>query len=266
MCGGVRRALRLAEQTLADNPGAPVFSLGPLVHNPDVVEDLRHRGLIPVADVADVREGLIILRAHGVGPSVRAACERPGIRCVDATCPDVLRVHRLVREQDGRGGRVIVVGDPAHAEVRGIAEHARDVAVISSEEEARTVPLSPATLVVSQTTLSRALYGEVCAILRDRMPGIRVQDTTCAATEKRTESLLHLAAEVDAVLVVGGRNSANTRRLHEAVRATGKPAWHIERAADIPAEIRAFRSVGIGAGASTPDRLIDEVEAALRAL
>jgi 4-hydroxy-3-methylbut-2-en-1-yl diphosphate reductase len=219
-----------------------------------------------VEDVSQVREGVVVLRAHGVGPAVRRACQRPGIRCVDATCPDVLRVHALVRDQDGRGGQVIVVGDPAHAEVRGIAAHARNVLIISSEEEARSAPVAADALVVSQTTLARVLYERVCAILSERMPGIRVHDTTCAATEKRTESLLRLAAEVDAVLVIGGRASANTRRLYEAVCATGKPAWHVERAADIPAEIRHYRSVGIGAGASTPDRLIDEVEAALLAL
>jgi (E)-4-hydroxy-3-methyl-but-2-enyl pyrophosphate reductase len=266
MCSGVRRAIRLAEKTLAENPGVPVWSLGPLVHNPDVVEGLRARGLRPVEDASRVTGGIVVLRAHGVGPSVRAACARPGLSCVDATCPDVLRVHALAREQAARGGRLYVVGDPDHAEVRGIAEHASDVIVVSSVEEARSVPAAAGSLAVAQTTVARPRYEQVCAALRARMPDLRAADTTCAATERRTESLLRLAAEVDAVLVVGGRNSANTARLAEAVRAMGKPCWHIEGAAEIPADIGKYGSVGIGAGASTPDSVIEEVEARLRTL
>lgn len=263
MCKGVRRALRLVEETLARNPGTPAYSLGPLVHNPAVVEDLKARGLTPVDDLSTVREGIVIIRTHGIGPGQRRQCERPGIHCIDATCRHVLHVHKLVRDHDAAGRQVVIAGDPLHAEVRGIAEHAKNAVVVATEAEAEQVPLSPGALVVSQTTMTRSEFERITAVLRRREPSLHVEDTTCAATERRLESLQRLAVQVDALLVIGGRQSANTRRLFEAATATGRPSWHIEGAGDIPSSIRSFARVGITAGASTPDRVIDEVEEAL---
>ena len=264
LCTGVRRALRMAERALAENPGAPLYSLGPLIHNSRVVEELRARGLTPVDDISQVTAGIVIIRAHGIGPEQRRACGKPDVRCIDATCPKVLRIQEMVRHYDEEGYLVIIAGDPQHGEVRGIRGFARRSFVVASRAEAETVALGGPAVVVSQTTLPRAQYAGICEVLKGRDPGVLIQDTSCVATETRQESLLRLVARVDAIVVIGGRESANTRWLHQAALATGRPAWHVEGAADLPPEIRRFDRVGISAGASTPDRIIDEVEKALR--
>jgi 4-hydroxy-3-methylbut-2-enyl diphosphate reductase len=266
VCMGVRRALAIVEQVLAESPGTPVATLGPLIHNRRVVEDFRTRGVTPVEDPFEVDRGILIIRAHGVGPDMRSRCDRAGLRCVDATCPHVLRIHRTVEEHDARGTHTIIVGDAGHGEVKGIRGYARSATVIATEEEARSIPIPPRCIVVSQTTFPRAAYGVICGILRDRDPSLVVFETTCSATEERQESVRRLAADVEAILVIGGRESANTRWLFEAARATGRPAWQIEGAADIPSEVSGFARVGISAGASTPDAVVDEVQKALQAM
>jgi 4-hydroxy-3-methylbut-2-en-1-yl diphosphate reductase len=274
VCMGVRRALAIVEKILEESPGVPVATLGPLIHNRRVVEDFRARGVIPVDDPSQVESGILVIRAHGVGPDVRGRCAREGLSCVDATCPHVLRIHRTVRRHDALGFHVIIVGDEGHGEVQGIRGYARDAEVIASEEQARVARLPPRTVVVSQTTFSRAAYGRICDALRSREPsaecaggaGVIVFDTTCSATEERQESVARLAAAVEAILVIGGSESANTRWLFEAARATGRPAWRIEGASDIPAEVSRFSRVGISAGASTPDAVVDEVQLALEAM
>ncbi len=266
LCTGVRRALRMAEEALAENPGLPLYSLGPLIHKSRVGEELGARGLTPVDDLSAVKEGIVIIRAHGVGPRERVACRQPGVRCIDATCPKVLRIQEMVRRYDDEGYLVVIAGDPAHGEVKGIRGFARRSVVVESVAEAEKVPLGGPVVVVSQTTLPRSRYAGICRALKSRDPGVLVQDTSCVATETRQESIARLAARVDALLVIGGKESANTRWLFQSAVATGRPAWHIEGASELPPGIGGFARVGISAGASTPDRIIDEVEGALRAL
>ncbi len=266
VCMGVKRALGIVEGVLAANPGTPIFTLGPLIHNRRVVDEFRARGVVPVEDLAEVREGIVIIRAHGIGPDQLSRCRHMGLRCVDATCPHVQRIHEKVREFNAKGFRAIIVGDAAHGEVKGIRGYARSSSVIATVEEAETVALSSPSIVVSQTTFARAAYMRIAAVLQRRDPGILVFETTCAATETRQESVVRLAAGVEALLVIGGRESANTRWLFEAARATGRPSWQIEGVEDIPAEMRGFARVGISAGASTPDNAVDEVEKALLAM
>jgi 4-hydroxy-3-methylbut-2-en-1-yl diphosphate reductase len=263
LCTGVRRALQLVEEVLAREPGTLVQTLGPLIHNPRVVEQLRARGVVPVNDASELRDGVVIVRTHGIGPAQRKQCEKPGVRCVDATCAHVTRIHRMVLEYDAKGYSVIVAGDPEHEEVKGIRGYARQSRVVASPSQAEETLLDGPTLVVGQTTLTSAEYAAICAVLVKRKPDVVVQHTLCSATEGRQESLRDLAAQVDAILVIGGKQSANTRRLFQTALAAGKPAWHIESAAQIPAEIASCGRVGLSAGASTPDDAIDEVELAL---
>lgn len=265
MCGGVHRALTVVDRALEDPAAVPVHTLGELVHNSKVVEEYRARGVVPVNDPAEVASGTIVIRTHGVGPEMHAACERPGVRCVDATCPNVLTIQRLVRERHAQGWSVIVVGDARHDEVRGIAGYAPGCRIVGSAEEAGAATLAGRLFVVGQTTLARSEYERVCAVLRSRSPDLEAADTTCPSTEARRDSLLRLAAEVDALLIVGSAESANARWLHRAAVATGRPSWLIDGAEAIPAEVRSFGSVGLSASASTPDYLIDEVERALLA-
>jgi 4-hydroxy-3-methylbut-2-enyl diphosphate reductase len=265
MCSGVRRALALVDRALDENPGIPVASLGPLVHNPSVVAEYLARGVTPVEDPSELTAGILVLRTHGVAPLVRASFEKPGLRIVDATCPRVRRIHDRVVDRGAKGFTIVIAGDPAHDEVRGIAGHARNPVIIGTAGEAEEARIAMPAFVVGQTTLARDAYRRICAVLRRRFPGIVIADTTCPSTERRRESAVRLAAEVDAVLVIGGTASANTRWLFEAARSTGRPSWLIESASELPDGIEGYRRVGITAGASTPDRLVDEVEAALAA-
>jgi 4-hydroxy-3-methylbut-2-enyl diphosphate reductase len=169
-----------------------------------------------------------------------------------------------VEQYDASGFSVVIVGDPEHDEVKGIRGYAPESQVVTSPSEAEEVPLHGPTLVVGQTTLTIAEYSDICTILSRRKPDIVIQETLCSATESRQKSLRALAAQVDALLVIGGRQSANTRRLFQTAVATGKPSWHIESAAEIPEAVRACARVGLSAGASTPDDAIEEVERALR--
>ncbi len=243
-----------------------MYTLGPLIHNPRVVEEYRRRGVVAVAGLSEVGRGIVIIRAHGIGPEERRECTREGVTCVDATCPDVLRVQDLVRDHAARGFGVVVVGDPAHVEVRGIRGYAPGSVVVSSEDAAEAVTLSGPCIAVGQTTFPRDRFLRIAEILRRRIPGLDVHETSCPATERRQQSLVDLARRVEAIVVVGGRDSANTRWLHQVAVGTGRPAWHVEGAVDLPPDIGRFRTVGISAGASTPESLIAEVEAALAAL
>jgi (E)-4-hydroxy-3-methyl-but-2-enyl pyrophosphate reductase len=262
-CRGVQRALAIVERTLAEHPGEPVYTLGPLIHNPRVVEEYRRRGVVPVDSLSEVAQGIVIIRAHGIGPEERRECRREGVMCVDATCPDVLRVQDLVRDHAARGDGVVIVGDPSHVEVKGIRGYAPGSVVVSTEDEANAVAITGPCIAVGQTTFPRDRFRRIAEILRRKIPGLRVHETCCPATERRQQSLVDLARKVEAIVVVGGKESANTRWLHQVAVATGRPAWHVEGAADLPPDIGRFRIVGISAGASTPESLIAEVEAAL---
>lgn len=262
-CRGVQRALAIVEHTLAEHPGEPVYTLGPLIHNPRVVEEYRRRGAVPVASLSDVERGIVVIRAHGIGPDERRRCGREGVTCVDATCPDVLRVQELVRDHAARGVGVVVVGDPSHVEVRAVRGYAPDSVVVSTESEAEAVTFPGPCIAVGQTTFPRDRYLRIAEVLRRCIPGLEVHETSCPATERRQQSLVELARKVEAIVVVGGKESANTRWLHQVAIATGRPAWHVEGADDLPPDIGAFSTVGISAGASTPESIIAEVEAAL---
>jgi 4-hydroxy-3-methylbut-2-enyl diphosphate reductase len=265
-CHGVQRALAILERTLAEHPGAPVYTLGPLIHNARVVEEYRRRGVVPVGSLSEVGRGIVVIRAHGIGPEERRQCAREGITCVDATCPDVLRVQDVVRDHAARGHAVVIVGDPSHVEVKGIRGYAPGAVVVSTEESAAEIDLAAPCIVVGQTTFPRDRFRRIAGILGGRIPDLEVFETSCPATERRQQSLVDLAGRVEAIVVVGGKESANTRRLHQVAVATGRPAWHVEGAADLPPDIGRFRTVGVSAGASTPESLIAEVEAALAPL
>lgn len=266
VCRGVSRALEMVERTLEENPGTPIFTLGPLIHNPRVVEEFRARGVVPVKDVGEIDRGIVVIRSHGIGPEETRRVRESGLTCVDATCPHVRRAQRTVREHSARGYAAIIVGDAGHGEVQGIRGYADRSFVIDSAAQARSMEIPPRAIVVCQTTFDRTRYREICAVLRERSPDILVFDTGCSATEKRRESVAALAARVDAIVVIGGKQSANTRWLYQAALSTGRPAWHVEGADDIPAEVSRHERVGLSAGASTPESIIDEVEKALLAM
>ena len=270
-CYGVQRALDMADEVIAD--GSRAYTLGPLIHNPQVVADLAARGAEAVDSVEEIRweraadagalaEGAataagdapaVVIRSHGVTPQVLAAVEDRGFTVVDATCPHVSRAQHAAAELAGEGCRVIVVGEAGHPEVEGLRAWA--------EEAGGKVD------VVAQTTQRRENLEAVVAALREAGLEPIVKNTICSATRQRQEAAADLASAVDAMVVIGGRNSSNTTRLAEVCALTCPRTFHIESTDELDPEAFAdCRRVGVTAGASTPENQIAAVEAFLRAL
>lgn len=267
VCYGVERALGMAEKA-ADEARKPVNTLGPLIHNPLVVNDLESIGVSTASSVSEVEEGTLIIRAHGVVPSVVEDARTRGLDVLDATCPYVKKVHnaaeRLVRE----GYQLIVVGESGHPEVEGIMGHAGDDAhVVSVPGDLDAIDLSRKVGVVVQTTQTPGALADVVAELSKRTMDLRVINTICSATQERQDSAAELARRVDAMIVVGGKNSGNTRRLSEICTAACPKTHHIEDASEIEAAwFDGVSHIGVTAGASTPASHIERALVRMRSL
>jgi 4-hydroxy-3-methylbut-2-en-1-yl diphosphate reductase len=264
-CMGVQRAVGLALDTAGRESG-PVFTLGPLIHNPQAVRELADKGVVAISEAeldGRVEGRPVVIRAHGVPPELRERLASLGARVVDATCPRVLASQRRARDFALRGYAVVIAGDAGHGEVTGIAGYAPGAVVVGGPDEARAAPLHGPIALIAQTTIKKEEYEAIRAALAERFPLLEVVDSICPCTEDRLDALADLAAEVDAIVIVGGRNSANTARLLATARGLGKPAWLVETAEELPEEAFGYARVGLSAGASTPERLILEVEEAL---
>ncbi len=257
-CFGVRRAIEMARRAAAD--GDLVYSLGPLIHNRQAVEELRRQGVVPVEGPDDVPDGArVMIRTHGAGPDVYEALEARGLQPLDATCPFVKRAHDAARRFHQEGYQVLVLGDREHPESQGIVQQAAGAATIVSEPE-EVEGLAPRAAIVCQTTQRRENLQALVAAVLPRVQELRVANTICDATTQRQEASAALAAQVDLVVVVGGYHSANTRRLAEICGAGGVPTHHVEVPEELePGWFRDARVVGITAGASTPDDLLRAV-------
>lgn len=269
-CMGVRRAVEAAEQALLDNPIRPVYSYGPLIHNPSALERLAAEGVVIVDGKnlplpADFGGASVIIRAHGVPPDEREELVRRHAKIVDATCPRVLLSQRRARDYHERGYTVYLAGDRNHGEISGIAGYAPECIVLENSADAERLAMYPEKAVlISQTTIKQSEYDAIAAVLSAKIADLIVLNTICPATRERQEALEELCHEVDGVMVIGGRNSANTRRLFDTARQLSRNAWLIETPAEIPGEAYSLERIGITAGASTPDEVIDAVEQALQ--
>lgn len=258
-CYGVRRAVDSAIAS-ADTPGGTV-TLGPIIHNPQMVEKLKDMGI----GVADSLEGLdaktVIIRSHGVGPQVYQDAEAKGINLLDATCPHVRKVREAVLEFAREGRRIVIVGEADHPEVRGVREWGGDRAqVISNAAEAEALPYGDNIGVVAQTTFQNSIFEELVEIIKTKAPDVAIRSTICAATEDRQQAVRELCKEVDIIVVVGGKNSGNTKRLAEIAREEGKKVILVEVASELdPNDFLGMDVAGITAGASTPDDIIQSV-------
>ena len=272
-CFGVRRAVELAEKALAENPGKKVYSLGPLIHNENALSALEAKGLriLEEADISALEEGsVVIIRAHGVAPSVTDALEAKKCKIIDATCPRVKASQKMVERYSSENDYVVLTGDRNHGEVIGIAGYAgENFAQIQdyTEAEVFNIPESDKTNVIllSQTTYSPKEFEKIEALFRTKFRNLAVMNTICPATNERQQALLELCSKVDGVLVIGGKTSANTKRLYQTAAANCKLAAHIQSAEDIPPDFLKLEKIGITAGASTPDEIIEEVERKLEA-
>lgn len=266
-CWGVSRAFEKVMRIAENEPGQrPVYTYGPLIHNPQAVEVLEQKGIHVLVEVPQKLQGTIVIRTHGVPPQERRRLEATGASICDATCPDVGMIQGTVRKHLRQGYFIIIIGDREHPEVKallGFAEKNGSCIISVGEIERLPADLSKV-CVVSQSTQQRKKFEELVALIRNRYPEAVVFDTICRSTNIRQEEVRELAKEVDAMVVVGGRNSSNTNRLAEISREMGTPTFLIESDEEIEAEkFRQFDSIGVTAGASTPKWVIEQVVARL---
>ena len=271
MCFGVRDAIDLALDLTRQGP---LTILGDLVHNPDVVARLDAAGAVRARDRRDVRTPAVLLTAHGTADRVKRQLGEQGLEVHDATCPLVARVHLALARLVAEGRHPVVIGQPRHVEVRGLVGDLDDCTVVNdvadlAQLDARLEHDPAARLgVVAQTTQPLERVQELVAALRARFPraDVRFLDTVCQPTKDRQEALRRLAAECDAVVVVGGPDSNNSRKLAELARQLGRPAYQVANAAELrPEWFPAGAVVGLTAGTSTPDEVIEGVRAWLEA-
>ncbi|NLA59438.1 MAG: bifunctional 4-hydroxy-3-methylbut-2-enyl diphosphate reductase/30S ribosomal protein S1 [Firmicutes bacterium] len=260
-CFGVKRAIETAVKTAEENKGVPIHTLGPLIHSPQTVARLSELG-IQVADrIEDIDSGVVIIRSHGVPPQTMERAQGKGLQVVDATCPFVVRAMTWAAQLREDGYQVVIVGDREHPEVIAILGATDNTGIlVGTPEEAAALPACEAYGVVAQKTQSLSNVRACIAELVGEAREVKCYDTICTATARRQQAARDLASRVDVMLVVGGRNSANTTRLAQICQESGARTYHIETADEIePRWFRPGDKVGVTAGASTPNWLIEEV-------
>jgi 4-hydroxy-3-methylbut-2-enyl diphosphate reductase len=248
-----------------------VYTFGPIVHNDYVVDDLKAKGvevLNSVEELEALESGTVIIRAHGVGRKIYELLDRPGIHVVDATCPFVKKIHRLVQEEQEKGRRVLIVGDPNHPEVQGIRGWGDErIIILENEDSIEKLPLNPLEpmSIVAQTTFNYNKFQKLVEKIVKKGYDINVLNTICNATQERQVEAKRIASQVDAMLVIGGEHSSNTQKLYEICQKECKNTYFIKTLDDFNPEcVNSVRSVGITAGASTPKKFIEEVHTNVR--
>lgn len=267
-CFGVKRAVAMAERAIGAH--RKICSLGSIIHNKQVVDDLARRGLAVVKSVDGIRNGAVLISSHGISPKIARQIRRKGLKIVDTTCPFVLNAQRIAQRLGEEGYAVVIVGDAKHPEVRALVDFApKGATVVRDRAEARALRLrkDARVSVISQTTQSTANFLEaVKAIIEKKPKELRVFNTICSDAEDRQRLARSLAARVDLMLVIGGRHSANTKRLYEVCKEVLDNTRLIETEDEVErAWFRKVRSVGITSGASTPDWVVDKVALAVTA-
>ncbi len=264
-CFGVKRAVDTVYEQAGS--GRKIYSYGPIIHNEEVVRDLERKGVHVIQGVAELdalQEGVVIIRSHGVPKNISRSIENKGLVCIDATCPFVKRIHGIVEKESRAGRQIVIIGSPLHPEVEGIMGWSETPAVvIASEEDARNF-ISPADrdiCIVSQTTFNYNKFQELVEIIQEKGYNTSVVNTICNATEERQTEAKTIASQVDAMIVIGGAHSSNTRKLYEICRQECENTYFIQTLDDLQLDFpdSVFR-VGITAGASTPNNIIEEVQ------
>ncbi|MFQ6111523.1 MAG: 4-hydroxy-3-methylbut-2-enyl diphosphate reductase, partial [Nitrospinota bacterium] len=259
-CMGVRRAVEIVLDTANKNKGE-IFTRGPLIHNPQVLELLEGKQVRALEEGERPQGGTVVIRAHGVPPEVRQEIRSWGVELKDATCPKVARVQGIIKKHAHQGYYTVIVGDKGHPEVAGLLGYAEGRGhVIGSPEEIESLPPAEKVCVVAQTTQNTVLFDSIEKALRDRFPEAKIFNTICDSTQKRQEEVQALSRSVDAMVVVGGRMSGNTKRLAELSASQGTPTYLVETEEELgPELLKGYRTIGITAGASTPHWMIRRV-------
>ena len=264
-CFGVKRAVdKVYEQT---EKGKRIYTYGPIIHNEEVVKDLEKKGVKVLESKEELKalsEGSVVIRSHGVPKEIYDLIEEKGLECIDATCPFVKRIHNIVQKESEEGRRIIIVGNNGHPEVEGIKGWSKTTAVvIESQEEAENFKAKEdeKLCIVSQTTFNYKKFKELVEIFQKKGYDIIVANTICNATEERQKEASELAAKVDAMIVIGGTHSSNTRKLYELCKSECENTYYIQTLENLQLELpNSVELVGITAGASTPNKIIEEVQ------
>ena len=271
-CFGVRRAVDTVYEQVERRNGK-IYTFGPIIHNEEVVADLEEKGVCVVETIQELkkcRDGTVIIRSHGVGKSVYELLEAENIPYVDATCPFVQKIHRIVEQYSREGCHVLIIGNENHPEVEGIkgwSANTAETSVISTVEEADEFALETGkkVCIVSQTTFNNKKFQELVEIISKKGYDIIVLNTICNATQERQTEAKAIAAEVEAMIVVGGKNSSNTQKLFEICKKECENTCYIQTLKDLDlSKLWSINSVGITAGASTPNKIIEEVQKNVR--
>ena len=264
-CFGVKRAVEQVYDQIGKDE--PIYTYGPIIHNEEVVKDLEKKGVRVIeseAELASLTEGNVVIRSHGVPKKIYDLMEKQGLTCVDATCPFVKKIHGIVSKESAAGKHIIIIGNPNHPEVEGIKGWCNgEVNVIESVQEAEKYdfPMDKSICIVSQTTFNYKKFQELVEIFQKKGYDISVVNTICNATEERQREARRIAADVDSMIVIGGTHSSNTRKLYEICSEECENTYFIQTLDDLHLDLaKSTRLVGITAGASTPNNIIEEVQ------
>lgn len=260
-CFGVKRALDLVNRALNSSKG-PIYTLGPLIHNAEVVKILEEKGVIAKSDLKDIKEGTVVFRTHGVLKEEEEYVKRARLKIIDATCPLVKRVRHEAKRLEKNGYKVVIVGDKDHQEVRSVLSYLKnDGIVIDEPQEIKAPKLG----VVVQTTQTKELLKRVTEKLLDSVKELKIVNTICESVEMRLKETRSVAELVDMMIVVGGKDSANTKRLFNTVRKIRSRSFHIESERELDTSwFKGIHVIGLTGGTSTPDFLIDRVYEAIK--
>ncbi len=264
-CFGVKRAVEKVYEQI--ETGKTIYTYGPIIHNEEVVKDLEKRGVVVIPDkesLLNLQEGTIIIRSHGVTKEIYEIIAKKGLECIDATCPFVKRIHNIVQKESAAGKHIVIVGNREHPEVEGIMSWcSSNMTVLETEEEAKeiNIPEGVEICIVSQTTFNYNKFQHIVAIFQKKGYNDSVVNTICNATEERQTEAREIASEADVMIVIGGKHSSNTRKLYEICSKECANTYFIQTLDDLHLELpKSVGLVGITAGASTPNKLIEEVQ------
>ena len=266
-CFGVTRAVNMVYEAI-EKENVPIYTYGPIIHNDEVVKDMEKNGVTVINDLDDLssyEKGVMIIRSHGISKAEYDRIKNCGFEVLNATCPFVSKIHRYVEDYSSKGYDIIIVGSPKHPEVCGIkgwADEKCHVTIINSPEDAENYMKNSTKklCIVSQTTFNYNKFQDIVEIIAKKGYDITVLNTICNATQERQVEAMRIASQVDVMLVIGGKHSSNTQKLYDICRKECKNTYYIQTLGDFNPEcISSVRSVGITAGASTPNNIIEEV-------
>ena len=270
-CFGVKRAVDTVYKQASQPGHGPIYTFGPIIHNEEVIADLERKGIKIIhseTELKQLQEGTIVIRSHGVGESVYHLAKSRNLDLVDATCPFVKKIHRIVCEASDQGDYIIIIGSREHPEVQGICGWCHgDYSVISTEEEAKALSIAKERkiTVVSQTTFNLAKFKYLVEVLENVWYNLYIVNTICNATQERQAEAREIASSVDAMIVIGGKESSNTQKLYEICKNECGNTYYIQTLKDLSAQnFQTVCTVGITAGASTPKHIIEEVQLNVR--